>query len=129
MQKLGPGRHFGEWWGRGIQRNYSLPARRFSLFNSERWITERPSCCDVVPVLFDGIFDTNPIRGVLSKLEKEGSIASPGFMNPEGIVVFHVAANTGFKKTLHKDEMSKYQAERPNQTGMRAMTYQTGATE
>ena len=34
---LGPGRHFGEWWGVGIQRGYGLSERRFSLFNTQRW--------------------------------------------------------------------------------------------
>ena len=34
---LGPGRHFGEWWGHGIQRNYGLKEKRFSLFNVQRW--------------------------------------------------------------------------------------------
>ena len=35
---LGPGRHFGEWWGSGIQRGYGLlkGERRFSLFNVTR---------------------------------------------------------------------------------------------
>ena len=31
---LGEGRHFGEWWGQGIQRRYNLEEKRFSLFNS-----------------------------------------------------------------------------------------------
>jgi len=34
---LGPGRHFGEWWGGGIQRKYGLGAKRFSLFNVSRY--------------------------------------------------------------------------------------------
>jgi hypothetical protein len=34
---LGPGRHFGEWWGSGIQRRYGLDEKRFSLFNVSRW--------------------------------------------------------------------------------------------
>ena len=29
---LGAGHHFGEWWGCGIQRNYGLTDKRFSLF-------------------------------------------------------------------------------------------------
>lgn len=37
LLKLGPGRHDGEWWGHGIQRNYGLKERRFSLFNAGRW--------------------------------------------------------------------------------------------
>ena len=36
LRELGPGRHFGEWWGSGIQRNYSQPVKRFSLFRSQR---------------------------------------------------------------------------------------------
>src|SRR6266404_7201095 len=31
LLKLGPGHHFGEWWGRGIQRTYGLNEKRFSL--------------------------------------------------------------------------------------------------
>src|SRR5882724_293770 len=34
---LGPGQHFGEWWGNGIQRKYGLSEKRFSLFNTARW--------------------------------------------------------------------------------------------
>lgn len=34
---LGPGRHYGEWWGSGIQRRYGLAEKRFSLFNVQRW--------------------------------------------------------------------------------------------
>jgi hypothetical protein len=30
IRDLGPGRHFGEWWGQGIQRGYGLKEKRFS---------------------------------------------------------------------------------------------------
>jgi hypothetical protein len=43
----------------------------------------------------------------LGCLRKFGSYAAPGFMNPEGIVCFHTAANIGFKKTIQKDELPK----------------------
>lgn len=36
-----------------------------------------------------------------------GSVASPGYMKPEGVVVWHTAANIGFKKTIDKDEIPK----------------------
>lgn len=36
-----------------------------------------------------------------------GSVAAPGFMKPEGIVIFHVQGNFGLKKTLEKDEVPK----------------------
>ena len=38
LMALGPGRHFGEWWGSGCQRGYGLTngEKRFSLFNTSR---------------------------------------------------------------------------------------------
>ncbi len=110
LREMGPGRHFGEWWGAGIQRRYGLTEKRFSLFNTMRWSESRPACCHVVPVLFDGIWDGSEPARVIDILRLGGSAAAPGFMQPEGIVVFHVAGNVGFKKTLEKDEMSKKQA-------------------
>lgn len=130
LQQLGPGHHFGEWWGRGIQRNYGLTERRFSLFNVGRWAlhgTEPqaiptadprivktqdvlPPCCGLVPVLYRGQFDTAFANSSLTMLGAIGSKAAPGFMKPEGIVVFHVAGNVGFKKTLEKDSEPKGKA-------------------
>ena len=107
LAKLGPGSHFGEWWGAGIQRRYGLADKRFSLFNVDRWSDVRPACCGVVPVLYRGNFDTNAIDAALESLRANGSVAAPGFMNPEGVVVFHLAGRVGFKKTLHKDELPK----------------------
>lgn len=106
--KLGEGHHFGEWWGQGIQRGYDLKEKRFSLFNVKRWDSEdRPSCCHVVPTLFTGNFDTMSAEAMLAMLKSLGSQAAPGFMKPEGIVVYHVAAGIGFKKTIEKDELPK----------------------
>jgi hypothetical protein len=106
---LGPGRHFGEWWGSGIQRGYGLAKgeKRFSLFNVARWADERPPCCDIVPLLYRGQFSQEAIDDALTALRERGSQASPGFMRPEGVIVFHVAANIGFKKTLERDEEPK----------------------
>lgn len=106
---LGPGTHFGEWWGQGIQRKYGLTEKRFSLFNTHRWADSRPACCHVVPVLHTGILDTARIQGVLDVLASNGSVAAPGFMNPEGVVIYHSAGNVGFKKTILKDEVPKGQ--------------------
>jgi hypothetical protein len=107
LLKLGPGRHYGEWWGPGIQRGYGLKEKRFSLFNVARWADERPACCHVVPLLYRGVFTTDAVTQALATLDAQGSLASPGFMRPEGIVVFHVAAGVGFKKTLEHDEQPK----------------------
>jgi len=104
--KLGVGRHFGEWWGAGIQRKYGQERKRFSLFNVSKWSdpTVRPECCDVVPVLFNGLFTTYDADEAIVRLRGEGSLAAPGFMNPEGLIIYHHAANLYFKKTLDKDE-------------------------
>lgn len=105
---LGPGRHFGEWWGSGIQRGYGLSEKRFSLFNVSRWgAPDRPACCGVVPTLFRGMFSEDRILDALMSLQLNGSQASPGFAKPEGIVIYHVAAGFGFKKTIEKDEVPK----------------------
>jgi hypothetical protein len=60
-----------------------------------------------VPELYRGKFDTSRIDDVLENLKAHGSYASTGFMKPEGIVVFHVSGNVGFKKTIEKDEIPK----------------------
>lgn len=129
---LGPGRHFGEWWGAGIQRRYGLAEKRFSLFNVARWhragdapyvtesadpraerktSTEAPACCHVVPVLFRGLFGEGAAEGMIAKLAHGGSVAAPGFMDPEGIVIYHTAAGTMFKKTIKKDDQPKSKSE------------------
>lgn len=111
LLKLGPGRHFGEWWGQGIQRNYGLKEKRFSLFNVRRWgptgENPPPACCHVVPVLYTGTFNSLDISITLDVLRVEGSKAVPGFMKPEGVVIFHTAGGYLFKKTFEKDDTGK----------------------
>lgn len=124
LMKLGPGFHYGEWWGSGIQRGYGLEKgeKRFSLFNTGRWIdytgvaTELkegdtrqfcPKCCYVVPILYQGPFCTVAIQACVNRLKRDGSVAVSGFMKPEGVVVYHVAAGKYFKKTIENDEFPK----------------------
>jgi hypothetical protein len=109
IEKLGPGAHFGEWWGQGIQRKYGLAEKRFSLFNTTRWSDPavRPSCCHVVPVLYQGVFETSMVEAAVGSLKVCGSQAAPGFMKPEGVVIYHTAAKALFKKTIEKDEEPK----------------------
>lgn len=110
LMKLGIGRHFGEWWGSGIQRTYGLKngEKRFSLFNVTKWEKERPDCCSVVPILWRGNFDCFDVNAMMQQLKETGSIAQRGFMNPEGIVIFHTKAGIGFKKTFDKDDTGKW---------------------
>jgi hypothetical protein len=112
---LGPGQHFGEWWGQGIQRRYGLTEKRFSLFNVGRWgpsaPVQPPDCCHVVPVLYTGDFSIAEVEGRLAALRAGGSIAAPGFMQPEGVVVYHVASRTLYKKTIDRDDQPKGERE------------------
>lgn len=107
LRTLGPGRHYGEWWGNGINRNYGLKEKRFSLFNVSRWADARPPCCDVVPTLYKGPFYQAAWEYELGRLTEKGSFAAPGFMKPEGIVIFHIHSGYLFKKTIEHDEMPK----------------------
>lgn len=105
LRGLGEGHHFGEWWGRGIQRGYGLNERRFSLFNVSRWNadTPPPSCCHVVPVFCDDV----PFAEVPGLLDDifffRKSWAAPGFDRPEGAMIYHSAARQYFKYTLDGD--------------------------
>lgn len=132
LLKLGPGRHFGEWWGSGIQRGYGLQKgeKRWSLFNVIRWclhgeIPQRiptgdpriekyqdvlPACVGLVPALYRGLFTTRACETAIGELINFGSRAALGFEKPEGIVVFHIAGNVGFKKTIEKDDEWKGKA-------------------
>lgn len=109
LMKLGVGRHYGEWWGQGIQCKYDMDKKVFSLFNIKRWSDDevRPKCCSVVPILFEGDFSTENILMTMSKLKEHGSCASKGFMKPEGIVIYHKQSKTLFKKTFDNDEKGK----------------------
>ena len=107
LRELGPGRHFGEWYGRGIQRGYGLSERRFALFNSSRWAEKRPACCDIVPVLAVRTMSHDVIAECLETLRSGGSKAAPGFMRPEGIVIYHHASGQLFKVLIENDSIPK----------------------
>jgi hypothetical protein len=132
---LGEGTHYGEWWGcRMNKRDYGIKHRNFSLFNVQRWFehgtptfsesnaipelgeyaqprSAAPKCCKVVPILNVGSFDEcGRVPVALERLKRHGSVAQPGYMDPEGIVICHVASGTLFKKTIHKDEVPKGKA-------------------
>jgi len=125
IEGLGPGRHYGEWWGQGINRGYGLTEKRFSLFNVQRWIPPEavyidypcvegpavqwaPAYCSVVPILeVCEDFETDIILATLALLEHEGSRAAPGFMRPEGIVICHVPSGHLYKKTIEHDDEGK----------------------
>lgn len=119
LDALGEGRHYGEWWGSGIQRGYSLAKgeKRFSLFNVSRYSgidfqSYGLTNVSTVPLLWEGPFDMGVISGLVEELKRDGSFAADlgvgtRFHNPEGVVVFHQAANQVFKVTCENDESPK----------------------
>jgi hypothetical protein len=62
----------------------------------------------VVPVLYRG--DFAGVDGAVEKLRREGSLAVPGFMQPEGVIVYHSAARQCFKVLLENDDKAKGEA-------------------
>lgn len=110
---LGPGHHYGEWWGSGIQRGYGLTngERRFSLFNVNRYgdldFSSVPQM-NVVPTLWSlTTFDTDFVRAALLDLQENGSMAQPGFMRPEGVIVFMSSSGNVYKSLIENDSQPK----------------------
>ena len=121
---LGPGRHYGEWWGKGIQRGYGLSRRVFSLFNIEslsyRYNSYGEPWCGgdlrVVPLLLAGeSFSSDAVDAAMADLCQYGSMAAPGAramgIDPEGIVVHWPSSDTRFKVMYADDEYAKGQVE------------------
>lgn len=99
VHDLGPGTHFGEWWGAKIQRAYGLTngERYFSLFDHKRyganfeWKVTTPNLKLVPLMTYDGEFTSEAIDDAITALKEHGSFAHSGkFDRPEGVVVhFH----------------------------------------
>ena len=116
---LGEGRHYGEWCGGKIQRGYSVHKRHFLLFNTSRFgegcqeipQTLKDTGLGVVPVLYNGIFTTTVVDEAMINLKEHGSYCIDGFMNPEGVVVYHHALRSYFKVTFEHDDKGKWSKE------------------
>jgi hypothetical protein len=131
IKTLGPGLYFGEWWGQGIQRGYGLTEKRFSLFDTEKWdegegalalANARLNGCPIycVPLLYRGPWlrpealaddgyadDVYAPSNCIRDLREKGSYAAPGYIEPEGVVIYHKASGTLLKATLEGDEKPK----------------------
>lgn len=91
LAKLGPGYHYGEWAGPGIQKNHhNLEHKTLFLFNSDRWRdgrAPRPAGVECVPILYEGPADRNKIQETMDNLW--ASAKEKGY-HPEGVVIwFH----------------------------------------
>lgn len=109
LDLLPPGWHRGEWWGSSINKRYKKLGleKRFSLFNQslkDRIEDKTELPFDFVPVIYRGIFTTFEVDRCMNLLSTRGSIAAPGCDDPEGVVIYHVAASVMFKKTFDYDD-------------------------
>lgn len=117
VELLGEGRHYGEWWGKGVQGRYHVQFKGFALFNTEKhdglytWFRDT-SIGDVLveamPVLYKGPYSEQKIRETLSELNTNGSVVSP-FDPAEGIVVFHTQSRKVYKVTLDNNDKGKWE--------------------
>jgi hypothetical protein len=102
VRSLGPGQHFGEWAGLGINSGEGLTSKVFCLFDYWRYDKELPPQCVLVPVLYEGPFSLEKINEVMAELKTGGSKLSPGFMRPEGIVISFMGKR--IKKVFEAEE-------------------------
>ncbi len=94
---MGDGYHYGEWAGLGIQKNpLQLDKKHLFLFNTFRWNENnpnRPSCCDVVPVLYQGMLNPETIPDLLDELKNKDT-------EREGVVAYYHAFRKYTKHTI-----------------------------
>jgi len=108
---LGPGRHYGEWAGSGIQRRYGMSEKRFYLFNTFRFQTEdnpipeilSSAGLSVVPIIYEGPFSTEAVERAMQYLSTNGSSIAV-YDNPEGVIIYHHGMRTYSKVTFDFDE-------------------------
>lgn len=98
LLSLGRGYHYGEWWGRGIQRRYGQTEKIFSLFRQD--YEKIPTCCRKVPLICSiDVIHNSGICSIINNLMKNQSVAVPGWEKFEGLI---------FQSTLHPDVRYKY---------------------
>lgn len=122
LKLLGPGYHYGEWFGASIQRGYGMNFRGFALFDAQRWmldttqaaifksVQEKVPTITTVPILYRGPWVNNGQFApdvAIEFLRTHGSVLVPGYGNAEGIVVYHHAGRHGYKATLDNDAQWK----------------------
>ncbi len=117
LLQLGEGYHYGEWYGKGIQRGYGLKEKRLALFYLSNKDKILPTCCELVPTL--GIYNIKPLKSqeeetfdaivysCIYKLKCRGSIAAIGYMKPEGIIVQFHDSGKRYKILCENDDIRK----------------------
>lgn len=103
IEKLGLGRHFGEWAGPGINSGEGLKEKTLFLFNTFRYEGKLlPSRVRIIPELHSGKFSHEVIDNIFNHLKTYGSKAVEGYMSPEGIVI--ELGGQFYKKVFNPEE-------------------------
>jgi len=103
LKRLGEGDHYGEWWGPGIGRVYTITERRFSLFDQRKYV---PPGVHQVPVI-----PTSHVSEGLAYLREHGSLADPGYAQPEGLIVRLLDSGLHYKVMSENDDKHKGELE------------------
>ncbi len=108
VKDLGPGTHFGEWWGSKIQRAYGMTngERYFSLFDNKRYSPEiewgATEGLRLAPLMvMEDEFEFEYLEDSIQYLRDNGSTLN-GFDRPEGVVLHFHHNGTRFKYILDK---------------------------
>lgn len=119
-EKLGNGRHYGEWCGPGINSGEGLSSKQLYLFNWKNHVNQmelyKPHCIIenlvyTVPVLYQGIPDKEQIDSAMARLNCYGSCISD-YRYPEGIVV-HIGTDF-YKMVFVREEIPWKKKENKN---------------
>jgi len=111
---LGPGYHYGEWFGQGIARNYALTRKWFALFQVDRYAEmagNRAVDMDgigmmLVPELLRAVtFCPNVLEQ--ARFALSGGSKINNFPRPEGYVIFFEHNRATFKVVLDKHDEKK----------------------
>lgn len=106
IEKLGEGRHFGEWAGNGINTGEGLQEKIFVLFDWRRFAGKNlPNRVTIVPLLYRGNLSLDAINIAMEVLKEKGSWLVPGYMKPEGIVI---EIDGQFYKNVFDEEETKW---------------------
>lgn len=98
IEFFGEGRHYGEWYGLGINSGYGLKEKRFASFGLVlKDKPNRPPQVEFITELYNGKYDYMVPKQMSELLLHTRSMQVPGFDKPEGIVINFPALGHRFK--------------------------------